>query len=90
MSRRDANSSDILKYVKLLKKFYTSASPRMEDSLLLSATVKALVENMNSYFERYENDPNLILATFLDPHHKFRWWADVPVDSPSPYSENNI
>ena len=60
----------------------------MEQFKGLSKTVAALRQNFDTYFERYENDESLILACFLDPNNKLRYWPNV--DENSQFSLNSI
>ena len=47
-----------------------------EDFELLGQMVHSLKSEMKHYFERYEQNTNLIISTFLDPRHKRRFWPD--------------
>ena len=68
-SSRASNASEIIKYIMYLKVKYNR--PEMNQQGIKS-TSKALREQMESYFEKYLEDDNLILSNFLNPNNRLR------------------
>lgn len=69
LSARTANALEIIPQVKVLKHTITKASSDTRFSGL-GSTISAISKSMNSRFAKYEENENLIAATFLDPRYK--------------------
>ena len=58
----------------MLKAFIRQSPKQVPCFQSLGTIVRNLKENFDHYFARYENNMCLIIATFLDPRHKNRFW----------------
>lgn len=69
LSERNCLVSEIIPQVKFLKHFINKASkdPRFTG---LGSTMSALKESLETRFDRYTTDYNVIISTFLDPRFK--------------------
>ena len=78
-SKRESSASEILRCVTLLRDGVRDPDILQHD--LLKETIKHLELNFDKYFPQYETDTSLILATFLDPRYKTRFWRLEPLES---------
>ena len=86
LSEREAIASAIIPTIQVIKTMLDQAekSPLF---LGLGTTLKECKKSANKRFEKYLNDKNLILATFLDPRYKNNFFPNEDADS---YFENII
>ena len=86
LSEREANSSFIIPTVRVIQTLLVQAekSPLF---LGLGTTLNKCQESANERFQKYLNDKNLILATFLDPRYKDKFFPGKEADR---YCENVI
>ena len=69
LSARTANSSDIIPQVRVLK--HAISKMAVDPGFTgLGSTIAAISRSLDSRFGKYEEDENLIAATFLDPRYK--------------------
>ena len=82
----EVNASSIIPTVKVIQTMLVQA----EKSLLflgLETTLNECQKSANKRFQKYLNDKNLTLATFLDPRYKDKFFPSEEADS---YRENVI
>ena len=66
--------SDILKYIFILKDYYSQPSEMMPQKVLITTSVQKLKEELDKRFKIYETNMSLILATFLDVNNRLRYY----------------
>ena len=75
MQGRDCLISDILKYIFILKQWYSSE--RQDHELLNCEAMANLKHELDTRFEPFIQNEFLMLATFLDPNSKLKYWYNT-------------
>ena len=76
LSERRCLASDILPQVQFLKLFTEKAKTDIRLTGM-KATINSAEASMYEQFEKYNDDDNLILATFLDPRYKMEFFGET-------------
>ena len=87
LSNRDATGSEILSYVFTLKSWVRDNDlPVFQADHIGAECQEALKLNMDKYFKQYVENDDLLLALYLNPQHRFKYWASEDQE----YDEDSI
>lgn len=87
LSERSATVSEIIPQIKFLQVFVTKASTDNKFSGL-GSTLFAINSSMKRRFERYLDDYNPIIATYLDPRYKTTFFQNEPSEDSKMHESN--